>query len=82
MPDNFPTFCMATGFINSFSTVVEHVYLIYFLIHVITNVNKSIKQRKWFNGAFKHILPTIIAGPAVAIAYGINWMGLSQLGIC
>ena len=68
---------------------MEHIYLIYFLLHVIFNVNKSIKESKtiyylgkWFKGAFKHLLPIFIAAPSVAIEYSINWMGLSQLGIC
>jgi hypothetical protein len=46
MPESFPQFCMATGLINSFSSIMEHVYLLYFLVHVIFNVNKSIKQSK------------------------------------
>jgi len=68
---------------------MEHVYLFYFLVHVIFNANKSIKEStqycytgKWFKGAFKHILPFIICIPCVVVAYAINWMGLSQLGIC
>lgn len=44
MPASFPAFCYTIGVVNTFTSMTEIIYLIYFLIHVILNVNKSIKQ--------------------------------------
>jgi hypothetical protein len=46
MPSSFPQFCFVFGLFNTFFSITEVIYLIYFLIHVILNVNKSIKESK------------------------------------
>lgn len=44
MPDSYPTFCTTMGIANTFLDMAQTICLIYFLIHVIFNVNKSIKE--------------------------------------
>ena len=49
MPSSFPHFCVVTGVISSFTTILEHVYLVYFNIFVIFNVKRSIKESNQSN---------------------------------
>jgi hypothetical protein len=44
MPGSFPPFCMVTAVLNTFFTILEMLYLLWFLINAVLSVHKSIKK--------------------------------------
>ena len=44
MPASFPPFCMLTAVVNTFFTILEMLYLVWFLVYAVLSVKKSIKK--------------------------------------
>ena len=46
MPASFPPFCYATAVVNTFFTILEMLYLVWFLVYALLSVDKSLKKSK------------------------------------